>query len=210
MLFQEPSSDGQILGRMLAQLNNHDVDEEQVQEWLSARFGQTAAVVVIDMCGFSRTTREHGIVEFLRRMYEVQGVILPIIDQYAGMVLNTLADSLACLFPTVDAALHASAAMIFELDTHNADFPQAPNHYLSIGIGWGRVLVFDRRDAFGDEMNHAGKLGEDMAGRREILLTPAAVAQLHMDLPLHARTFEIGGAPVVAGLVDLDAWGQPT
>ncbi len=208
MLFKSPVSDAEILSTMLSQLDHTPEKATQVHEWIDARFGQTAAIVIIDMCGFSRTAEEHGIIEFLRRMHEVQGVILPIIREHAGMVINTLADSLACLFPTVPAALEASVSMILELDKHNLDYPEAPNHYLSVGIGYGRILVFDKRDAFGPEMNRAGKLGEDEAGSREILLTPSAVQELPEGVVVNAKTFTIGGRPIVTGVVDLEAWVQ--
>ena len=47
-----------------------------------------------------------------------------------------------------------------------------------MGIGFGPTLVIAESDLFGEEMNLACKLGEDIAGPRQILLTPAAVAAL--------------------------------
>lgn len=205
MLYEKPISDAEQLGSMLTMLDGSPDRQEQVCAWIDARFGRTEAVMVMDMCGFSRTTREHGIVEFLRRMYEVQQIIMPIIRDEAGMVMNTLADSLACLFPTVQAAVTASTRMIMELDVINEAFPDKPDHYLSIGIGYGRVLVIDGRDVFGDEMNHAGKLGEDEAGQREILLTPKAMVELGSSTSLALRTVSIGGADVECGCIDLGA-----
>lgn len=203
MLFEPPISDAETLASMLDLLEAGVAEESEVIEWIDARFGQTAAIVVIDMCGFSRTTREHGIVEFLRRMHEVQKIIIPIIRGEAGTVLNTLADSLACLFPTVDAAIVASMSMVHALDEHNDAHPDRAPQYLSIGIGYGRILVIDKRDAFGDQMNRAGKLGEDLAGRREILLTPAALATVKHLIKTEPRVIEFGGTELEVGVVDM-------
>ncbi len=47
-----------------------------------------------------------------------------------------------------------------------------------MGIGYGEVLVVDNETPYGDEMNLACKLGEDLARRGEVLLTPSAYAAL--------------------------------
>ena len=44
---------------------------------------------------------------------------------------------------------------------------------VAIGIGFGPILLADH-DFFGDEVNLASKLGEDIAGHGEVLLTLAA------------------------------------
>ena len=43
--------------------------------------------------------------------------------------------------------------------------------YVAIGIGYGRVLLVGDDDAWGDEMNIACKLGEDLAERGEDLVS---------------------------------------
>ena len=47
-----------------------------------------------------------------------------------------------------------------------------------MGIGYGPTLVIAGKDLFGHEMNMACKLGEDIAGQGEILLTAAACQAL--------------------------------
>lgn len=44
---------------------------------------------------------------------------------------------------------------------------------MAIGIGYGPILLA-AEDFFGDEVNQASKLGEDIAGHGEVLLTGAA------------------------------------
>ena len=50
--------------------------------------------------------------------------------------------------------------------------------YIAIGVGYGRVLLVGDDDAYGDEMNVACKLGEDLAEQGEILLTASAYAAI--------------------------------
>ncbi len=205
MLFQRPTTDAEELGRLIASLDGTPAKQVEIESAVDGRFGRTVAIMVTDMCGFSATTRDFGIVEFLRRMHEVQTIVLPIVRHEQGQVLNTMADSVACLFPTMERALTAATRMTLALDQVN-QASDAPDHYLSIGLGYGRILVIDHQHMFGDEVNHAAKLGEDLAGRREILLTPSAVQQLPEGVPLDVRRVEIGGAGVTAGVVDLDQW----
>jgi adenylate cyclase len=58
--------------------------------------------------------------------------------------------------------------------------PQVEAHRGRIlaGIGFGTVLAIGEDDVYGDEMNLASKLGEDLARPEEVLLTPAAHAAL--------------------------------
>ena len=57
--------------------------------------------------------------------------------------------------------------------------PQPERHlHGSIGIGYGDTLVIGDEDLFGSEMNVACKLGEDIAGLDEILITTAAYTAL--------------------------------
>ena len=65
----------------------------------------------------------------------------------------------------------------------NVDFPVAEQIYLSIGIDWGRVLLIGETDYFGDPVNTASKLGEDLAIRAETLVTERALEQSSFEIP---------------------------
>jgi class 3 adenylate cyclase len=48
-------------------------------------------------------------------------------------------------------------------------------------VGYGEVLMVDEDDFYGNELNLASKLGEDIADPGETLLTEAAHAQLRAE-----------------------------
>jgi class 3 adenylate cyclase len=56
----------------------------------------------------------------------------------------------------------------------NEALPAAEELAVAIGIGYGPVLMIGEYDIYGDEMNLACKLGEDLAQRGEVLLTRQA------------------------------------
>ena len=73
---------------------------------------------------------------------------------------------------------------------------------LCVGIGYGRVLRIGDRDVFGQEVNAASKLGEDLATAGEILVTEAVRADasslegvayepLAIDVPGSASNFRV-------------------
>jgi class 3 adenylate cyclase len=149
-------------------------------------FTQRRAVLVLDMSGFSRTTQVHGVVSFLLMIHQMRLLAAPVIEAHAGTLLKAEADNLYCLFARVDDAVAAARAIIGKLDTVNVLLPSGRRLYASIGIGFGDILVLADEDLFGDEVNLASKLGEDVAQGGMVLLTEAA----HAELDSTVRTLE--------------------
>jgi class 3 adenylate cyclase len=59
--------------------------------------------------------------------------------------------------------------------------------YLSVGIDYGRVLLIGDIDFFGDPVNTASKLGEDLAVKAETLVTERALKRSHFEVPTNAE-----------------------
>ena len=152
---------------------------------IEARFSQDCAILALDMTGFSRTTRKHGVVPFLLMIHQMQRIACPCIVAHGGKLIKTEADDLFCVFDTVDAALASAKDIRGRLELVNLLLPEDRHLYASIGIGYGHILIIEEHDLFGDEVNLACKLGEDIAAQGAILLTAQARQQLtgvHEDL----------------------------
>ena len=52
-----------------------------------------------------------------------------------------------------------------------------------MGIDYGRVLLIDDMDFYGDPVNTASKLGEDLAVRAETLVTKRALEHSSFEIP---------------------------
>src|SRR5262245_16558646 len=169
----------QALGRLLSDMISFPERRAEIAQNLEDTFGQCKAVLALDMSGFSRTTQQHGIISFLLMIHQMQLICRPCVEQFGGTVIKTDADDLFCLFETVSDAVRASREIITRLNAANAGLPADRQLYVAFGIGYGRILNIGNEDIFGDEMNLACKLGEDIAERGEILLTPAAQAELN-------------------------------
>ncbi|MDH3276390.1 MAG: hypothetical protein OEM99_17815, partial [Gammaproteobacteria bacterium] len=54
---------------------------------------------------------------------------------------------------------------------------------LSVGIDYGRILLIGDTDFFGDPVNTASKLGEDLAIHAETLVTKRALEHSNFQVP---------------------------
>ena len=174
------------LERLLNEMIEHPERRRDLINEIEETFGQDKAVMVLDMSGFSRTTHQHGIVPFLLMIHQMQLVACPCVQDEGGQLVKAEADNLFCLFDSVADAVRASQKITRHLKTANRLLPEGHRLYVSIGIGFGRILNIEDRDLFGNEVNLASKLGEDVAQMGDVLLTAAARAQLQ-DAGINCR-----------------------
>jgi class 3 adenylate cyclase len=162
-----------ILDEMLVSPEAHDVLAAEMDR----DFAEVRTVMVLDMSGFSRTTQRCGIAAFLLMIHRMKRLACPIVLANGGVVVKAEADDLYCLFKSPVEAIAAAREIIARMNEANPDFLEDRRLYASIGIGHGRILNLDEDDIFGDEVNLAGKLGEDVAESGTVLLTGAARAE---------------------------------
>ena len=149
-----------------------DLDAE-----IRTRFERRVAPLVLDIAGFTRLTAQWGVIHYLSLIRRMVTICRPVVERCAGTIVKCEADNLFAHYPTVDQALDSALAIQSTLDRANLAAPEEFDIHVSIGIGYGSVLVLDH-DMWGHEFNLAAKLGEDIAASREILLTAAAHAAL--------------------------------
>ena len=183
--------DAAELARLLDARNEHPESLAEIDGEIWQRFGRTCAVLVLDMCGFSRLTMRYGITHFLAMIRRLGIIVRPVIAAAGGRVVKAEADNVFATFDDVPQALAAARAIHRNLDTANTFLPEDWDLHAGIGIGYGPILLIGAHDMFGSEMNLASKLGEDLAGRGEILLSAAAhqrvagaadVSEISLDL----------------------------
>ena len=144
--------------------------------------GATRAILVTDLSGFTKITKEHGILHFLATFRQVVLVAEPIFAGNRVVFCKTSADNMMATFRSAAEAV----AVARELVKIRVDQVR-----VCVGIGCGPVVELED-DVFGDEVNVAYKLGEDIAGPGEVLLSQAA-ANTVQDLVDGPLTVAIGG-----------------
>jgi len=166
---------------------------EELERRIAESFVAERAVLVLDMSGFSRTTQTFGIVEYLLVIRRLRALATPVVAELGGDIVKAEADNLFCLFPSVPAAVAASREIASGLEGAGAPVEGGRELYVSVGIGYGPVLLIGDEDVMGNEVNLACKLGEDVAEYGEILLTEAAARELAGAETLDARLVSVSG-----------------
>ena len=166
------------LERLLALRNEHPERLSELDQRIHEKFAETHAVLVLDMCGFSRLTARYGIIHFLSMIHRLHGIVLPIVRANGGTVVKTEADNVFAVFPDVPPAVATAIQIQERLDAANVFLPEDWDLHASLGIGFGELLMIGDEDMYGNEMNIASKLGEDIAGRGEVFLSAAAHARV--------------------------------
>jgi class 3 adenylate cyclase len=127
-------------------------------------------------------------------IHEMQLIARPCVENQRGLVIKAEADNLVCLFDTVEEAVRAAQEINRNLESVNKLLAEDRRLYVSIGIGFGRIINVEDDDLFGDEVNLSSKLGEDIAGRGDVLLTNAAFAQLQdADIKTREEMISVSG-----------------
>ena len=147
------------------------------------RFGTEGAVFISDMANFSVTSRKLGVCHFLKLIHRARETMAPLIAANSGQLLKCEADNSYAFFERVDDAIRASFEINAALFDANLSHPADEQIYLSVGIDYGRVLLIDDLDYFGDPVNTASKLGEDLATKAETLVTDRAIAESNYEPP---------------------------
>jgi adenylate cyclase len=183
-----------------------DVSERsKIEEEVWNDFGASGAVFISDMSGFSRSTRALGICHFLACIRRVRPVVARAVGEHSGILLKAETDNCYAFFPEVDDALKAAIAINKELDRLNRDEQAADKLYISVGIDYGRLLLIGEVEYFGDPVNTASKLGEDLAARSEILVTKRAMerATVELDPAPDERRERISGIDIEYVSIDM-------
>lgn len=170
-----------------------------VERELLERFQDTCAVMVLDSSGFTRLTRKHGIIHFMSLIVAMRDIIEPIVESHDALAAWSEADNSYAVFPSAKAAVRAGVEIQRATEAANQGRADASRLWVSVGIGFGKVLRIGTENVWGDEMNLASKLGEDTAEAREVLITDAAhedVGGKVDDLSFEPQTVSLGGVEI--------------
>ncbi len=159
-----------------ARRSGRDLKDAEARLW--EKHGTTCAVLVLDSTGFTRATRARGIVQFLATFLHMRERVGPIFEARGCLSWRSAADNLFAEFAAPDAAIEAALAAHHAVDRARLRLGPGEPYRVCIGIGYGRLLSAGEQGVYGDEMNLACKLGEDLAEGGETLLTESAWRRL--------------------------------
>jgi adenylate cyclase len=158
------------------------------------------AVLALDMSSFSLSVRRNGVVSHLCQIRRMQLLTGPIISASGGELLKYEADNLLAVFDDPNNAVEAAVAINQAVEAAPYWSESLPRLAVSIGIDFGPMLVLPGEDCFGDPVNVAHKLGEDIAGPGEVLITRRVHGQLRDAFggPFEPLTLSMSGVDIPA------------
>ena len=180
---------------------------KKVEEKLWDNYGAEYAVFVLDMSGFSLLTRKYGIVHYLSMVRRMQLTTKPIVESYGGSMIKYEADNCFAVFPDPLSAVNAAIAMQHAFDASNLLTSDDLDIHIACGIDYGKILIIGNEDCFGDPVNRASKMGEDIAAAGEVLITKEAMDMIPPDAGIKAReiSLSISGMNIPAFAVEYRA-----
>src|ERR1041385_5191943 len=175
-----PSRPSKKFQELLLNYSQSEQTEErsQIEDVLWAEYGAEYAVFVLDMSGFSLLTRKYGIVHYLSMVRRMQLTTEPIVKSYGGSMIKSEADNCFAVFPDPLSAVNAAIAMQHAFSAANLLTSDDLDIHIACGIDYGKILIIGHEDCFGDPVNRASKIGEDLAAAGEILITQDAMQMI--------------------------------
>ncbi len=187
---------------LLLNFSQSEIMEERhkIENDLWAQYGAEYAVFVLDMSGFSLLTRKYGIVHYLSMVRRMQLTTEPIVKAYDGSMIKYEADNCFAVFPDPLSAVSAAIAMQHAFKAANLLTPDELDIHIACGIDYGKILVVGREDCFGDPVNRASKMGEDIACSGEILISKEAMQMIPAEagIKAHEMNLSISGITIPA------------
>lgn len=150
-------------------------------------------VMMCDSSGFTRRTHEYGILHFLAVMTAVYDLVEPVVKKHRGSVISRGADNLLAVFGVPADGVDAAVAMQRLLAKFNRNKTDRDQFQLCMGFHHGNILRL-KDGIFGDKVNIASKIGEDLAAAAEILVTGEVAKSLPARIKrVYSRSVELGG-----------------
>jgi adenylate cyclase len=164
----------------------------KIDKEIEERSLDDVTVMMVDSSGFTRKTHAYGILQFLAVMTHCYDKIIPRLEARGGITLSRNADNIFALFEKPEDAVRAAIDMQQWLLKRNIGKPDAEQYSVCIGINSGTVVRL-ADNVYGDMVNIAAKLGEDVAAKDQILVTGVVAEQVGKRFDTrYDRTIEVG------------------
>lgn len=166
-------------------------ERKQIEDQIWKKYGTENTVLVLDMSGFSLLTRKYGIVHYLSMIRRMQLTVEPIIAGHGGMLIKFEADNCFAILPNPLSAARAAISIQHAFHASNLLTADDLDIHVSIGIDYGKILIVNNEDMFGDAVNRACKMGEDIGDADDILITKEAMDLIPKDAEVEGKTIQV-------------------
>lgn len=155
------------------------------------KYGSESTAFVLDMSGFSLLTRKYGIVHYLSMIRRMQLTVEPIIISHGGRIIKFEADNCFAVFPEPSSAARTAITIQHAIAASNLLTQEDMDIHVTIGIDYGKILILNEEDMYGDAVNRACKMGEDIGNADEILITKEAMDMIPEEAQIDGKLIEV-------------------
>jgi TolB-like protein/class 3 adenylate cyclase/Tfp pilus assembly protein PilF len=143
-----------------------------------------AAILAADIAGYSRLMGEDDVAT-VRDLKGHQVVVLPLIGEFGGRIIDTAGDGILAEFPSAVDAVECAIQLQDVMATRNKDTPETRRMQFRVGINLGDVIHDDVR-IYGDGINVAARL-ENIAEPGGICISEDVHRQIRDKLTVPCR-----------------------
>jgi class 3 adenylate cyclase len=123
----------------------------------------------------------------------MQTVVGALLKDWRGELVKFEADNAYAIFDRSMDAVHCALRIHETFQELANGMPDVDNVVVSIGLARGRILIIPNHDFFGDAVNIASRLGEDIAGHRETYISAELLDEVAGDPALSVEPVEVLG-----------------
>lgn len=151
-------------------------ERERLEQILKDKFRKKMAIVFSDISGFTKYVDTWGDIRGQSWVQKHHDIVLPLIEDNGGKVLQIMGDGVMSVFPTSFSAVKGCIAIHRRLDEYNSESDQADKIHVHIGINWGEILM-DKDHIAGDVVNVAARL-QSQAVADQILVSKSVYEEI--------------------------------
>ena len=115
-----------------------------------------AAILAADIAGYSALVGADE-ARTVRDLKGHQAVVLPMIGEFGGQIIDTAGDGILAEFPSVVNAVKCAVAIQSKMAERNAAIELDPRMQFRIGIVFGEI-IYDQARIYGEGINVAARL----------------------------------------------------
>src|SRR6516225_11130245 len=154
---------------------------EMVKERMERRL---SAILAADIAGYSALMGADE-VRTVRDLKGHQAVVLPMVGEFAGRIIDTAGDGILAEFPSVMNAVECAVAIQSKMAERNTAIEPARRMQFRVGINIGDV-VYDEVRIYGDGINVAARL-EGIAEAGGICISSKVYEEISGRIDLHCE-----------------------
>lgn len=139
--------------------------QQMIAKHIETTYGYDGVLVVTDMSGFTRVTREEGILHFMMLIKQMQAICVPIFERFGGRLVKVEADDLFIVFPgqRSELAIRAVLRCMRACNEFSLDKPKNSQIVIAAGVIAGPMYQLPGLDVFGGVVPLGFRIGEDEA-----------------------------------------------